>query len=206
MSYTYNVQSQTAPNDELCHYGVIGMKWGKRKASYYDAKSKTHASAIANSKTRLGKSYHNYRAYRNEIKALDKKAGEQLGKGSILKDIDSAYGHGASARSQTAAANYYNRKSGYTKSRLSTTKAKAAAYNNKTAAEANTRLHNSKSLKQYGTNYVNAFANRSIKTWSGRTTTTGKKMVDELLTGGMIGLVSDVSYYRDSKPKRDSKK
>lgn len=189
-------------DDELRHYGVVGMKWGKRKASYYDAKSKSHVSAMKNSKTRIGKSYHNWRAYRNDVRAADKKAGEQLGKGSILKDIDSAYGHGAYARSQNAASKYFDRKATYTKTRLGTTKAKAAAYNNKTAAAANTKLHNSKKISEYAHNYVDAVANRSIKTWSGRTTTTGKKMVDDMLTGGLISTVADIGYYRKTKPKK----
>lgn len=194
-------------DDELRHYGVVGMKWGKRKASYYEAKSKSHASAIKNSKTRLGKDYHNWRAYRNDVKAADKKAGEKLGKnGSILKDIDSAYGHGAYARMQTAGSKYFDRKSTYTKTRLGTTRAKAGAYNNKTAAAANTKLHNSKGVMDYAHNYVDAVANRSIKTWSGRTTTTGKRMVDEMLTGGVIGGVSDIAYYTKTNPKRKKKK
>lgn len=185
--------------DELYHYGVPGMKWGKRKASYYEAKSNAHASAIANSKTRLGKSYHNYRAYRNEVKAGDRKTMDTVGKGSILKDIDNVYGHGATARAQSAASKYYDRKSGYTKTRLGTTMAKSAAYNQKTAAAANTRLHNSKNLSEYGSNFVNAVANRSVKTWSGRTTTTGKQMVDNYLTGGMIGTIADYNYYAKNK-------
>lgn len=185
--------------DELYHHGVKGMKWGKRKASYYDAKSKAHASAIATSKTRLGKNYHNWRAYRNELRSADKRAVEKLGKGNILKDIDSMYGHGATARAQGASSNYYSRKASYTKTRLGTSRAKALAYNNKTAAAANTRLHNSKSLVQYGTNFVDSIANRSIKTWSGRTTTTGKKMVDDILTAGVLSTVQDIGYYRNSK-------
>lgn len=186
-------------SDELCHYGVPGMKWGKRKASYYDAKSRDHAAKIATSKTRIGKTYHNYRAYRNEVKALDKKAGEKLGKGSILKDIDSAYGHGATARMQKAASGYYDRKSQYTKTGMGTAMAKANAYNLKTASQANSRLHDSKSLTAYGKNMIDSMANRSIKTWSGRTTTTGKAYVDNLLTGGMIGFGQDVSRYSSKK-------
>lgn len=192
-------------SNELMHYGVKGMKWGKRKASYYDAKASSHAAKVATSKTRLGKSYHNYRAYRNEVKAGDQKVRNNLGgKGGLVKKIDNFYGHGAYARTQAAASKYYDRKSTYTKTDLGTSMAKASAYNLKTAADANTRLHNAKNLKEYGTNYVNALANRSVKTWSGRTTTTGKQFLDSYFTGGMIGLGKDVSYY--SKKQASAKK
>lgn len=190
-------------NGELYHYGVKGMKWGVRNASDYTARSNYHASKIATSKTRIGKNYHNFRAYRNEVKAGDRKARDEFAKNKSLRgtirDIDNVWGHGATARSQSAASKYYDRKSTYTKTRLGTTMTKAHAYNNKTAAAANTRLHNAKNLKEYGTNFVNAVANRSIKTWSGRTTTTGKRYVDEMLTGGMIGGMADIAYYTKGK-------
>lgn len=194
-----------ARSNELYHYGVKGMKWGKRKADYYDAKASSHASKVATSKTRLGKSYHNYRAYRNEVKSGDQKVRNNAGgTGGLLKKIDNYYGHGANARYQNAASKYYDRKSTYTKTDLGTSMAKANAYNLKNAAAANTRLHNSKNLREYGTNYVNAVANRSIKTWSGRTTTTGKQFLDNYFTGGMIGTVQDVKYY--TKKRSDAKK
>lgn len=39
----------------------------------------------------------------------------------------------------------------------------------------------------------------SSKTWSGRTTTFGKRFVDLALTGGLLGTVKDVRYYMSSK-------
>lgn len=192
-----------ARSNELMHYGVPGMRWGHRKAQRYEARAKSHAAKVATSKTRLGKSFHNNMSYFNEVAAGNQKVRNNAGgKGNILKKIDNVYGHGATARSQEAASKYFERKSGYTKTRLGTTMAKSAAYNNKTAAEANKKLHDSKSLQEYGNNFVNGMFNRSIKTWSGRTTTTGAKYVDELITGGMIGVMEDHAYYAKTKPKK----
>lgn len=189
-----------ARSNELYHYGVPGMKWGVRRAERLDARASHHTSKVATSKTRLGKSYHNYRAYRNEVKAGNQKVRNNFGgKGGILKKLDNTYGHGAYARAQGAASKYYDRKADYARTDLGASMAKASAYNLKTAQEANTRLHNSKKLSEYANNYVDALANRSIKTWSGRTTTTGKNMVDAMLTGGMIGLAQDIGHYSNKR-------
>lgn len=199
-SYAYQYDYS---QDYLMHYGVKGMKWGvrKRTADYYRTRSNKFAKSINSKKTRLGKVVANERAYLNERKANTMDALNKNEKG-ILKKIDNAYGHGAAAATQKAAANYYNRKSTYTKTRMGTTQAKANAYNMSSLAKANDKLHNSRSLTEYGSNYIDAVANRKVKTWSGRTTTTGKQYVDTMLTGGYYGLVADIGYYSKTKPKK----
>lgn len=185
--------------DELMHYGIKGMKWGvRRSADYYQGKANRAAAKIGTSKTRLGKSIQNNIAYTNEVRANRMKTMAKNEK-NIIKKIDNVYGHGSLADRQKAASNYFERKATYQKTKYGKTQAEAAAFNTKSAAKANEKLHNSNSLKQYGKNYVDAIANRPIKTWSGRTTTTGERAVDNMLTGGFGGFVQDVDYYKNKK-------
>ena len=183
--------------NELCHYGVVGMRWGHRKNGYYEGKSSSQVSKIGKSKTRLGKNLHNYMAQQNDYKSNVRKA-VNSDKG-IIKKYDNLYGHGDASARQKAASKYYSRKAGYSKTRLGRSINEAKSFNNKTAAEANARLHNSKNIIDYGAKYIDALAHRKVKTWSGRTTTTGEQFVDSLLTVGILGTVKDIQYYRNNK-------
>jgi hypothetical protein len=195
---------------ELYHHGIKGQKWGvrryqnkdgsltpagKKRVAEYEAKSKEHVSAIGDSSTRIGKNYHNRKAYKNTLEAEKLKSKEAHKDASALKKFSNEYSHGSSAIKLNAKADYYNRKSEYTKTRVGTTKVKAKAYNMRTAADMNTRLHNSKSAGEYGRNFAEGFSNRPMKSWAGRTTTSGKRLVDSMLTGKVGGTVLDVGYY-----------
>lgn len=190
-------------DDELMHYGVKGMKWGKRKSKYQD-RAEYHKRKVGSSKTRLGKEYHNYRAYRNEYKT---NVGTALAKnkGAGLRQFDNLYGHGDYAARQKAASGYYNRKSEYSKTRLGKTINASRGYNQDQWAKQNTKLHNAKGVGDYVGKYVSALANTKQKTWAGRTTTTGKQMVDMALTGGVVGTVMDIDHYGTTKPKKSKK-
>ena len=205
--------------DYLYHHGVKGMKWGVRKKrettgssksnkpklfseEYHRQKADKAIDKIKYRRSRLGKAMANETAYLHERSAnLKAREKQNANEKNILKRLDNRYGHGANAAQQKAAENYFNRQADYRKSRYFKQQSESAAYNSKTAAAANEKLHDSSSLKEYGKNYVDAIANRKIKTWSGRTTTTGEQFVDNYLTSGWGGTIKDYQYYYGNRKK-----
>ena len=191
--------NETVSYDELYHYGVPGMKWGKRKnESYYRDKATKSISKMNSSRTKLGKNINNYKAYLAERKAnmlsiRNKEKG--------FKRMDNRYGHGANAATYRSASDFYKRAASYQKSDRNKTKLESASYNAKTAATANQRLHDAKGIRNYGREYVNALFNRKIKTSVGRTTTSGKVMAESMLTLGVSTLIKDAKYKRANKSK-----
>lgn len=191
--------------NELYHYGVKGMRWGHRKTVYgalsnhYQKRANKAIAKIGTSKTRLGKRIQNSKAYRNEYKANKYKS---LSKDASIKNrySNSVYGRQNLINRQTAASNYYSRQAGYSKTRFGKTVAESASFNNKQWAKANQSIRNSKNVKEYGQNYVNAMFKTPVKTWSGRTISSGKHTVENMLP--YIGTVRDIQYYRATRKKK----
>lgn len=184
--------------NELKHYGVIGMKWGRRKASYYQGKSDKHASKIGTSRTRLGKNYHNRRSAVNEVKALKKKSVSEKG---ALKLLDNAYGTGGYGYKRAAESKYRDRKSKYVRTRLAKTVNESSAYSNKNKSDSLLKIHNSKSGTQAVNRIIKGALDTKIKGWGGRQTTTGKRWVDKMFTLGLVGDAANLNYYIKNRKK-----
>ena len=204
--------------DELYHHGIKGQHWGVRRfqnedgslksagkarygsADYYQQKSEKHIAKIATSKTRLGKNFHNLMANSHQQAANQQRSLENA-KG--IKDVVSTlYGHKGAANNAQANAEYYQRKAEFSKTRYGKTINEARAFNAKSYASAANKIANSKSVKEWMNNKWESVANRPVKTWAGRETTTGQAYVDQLLTGGVVGAIQDTAYYRSNKPSK----
>ena len=168
---------------ELKHYGVRGMKWGHRKVPS-TSKLNEHISKINTSKTKLGKRYHNNRAYQYEYNKL---MSERVNKAKGIKGkYSERYGSGSNVSRLEASANYYKRASGYEKGAKKTI-AKNAAYNSAQYAKAWEKSRDAQSLNEKGKAYIDRLLNTKVKSYNRyldltKETTSGKILAQQAIT------------------------
>lgn len=187
--YNYNY-----PN-YLAHYGVLGMKWGVRKAKQYQAQVNKYQSKYNNAKTYVGKSIRNAQLT-NATARLNVQKRQNASTG-LRAYANIGYG----ADRSSANVGYHNRAKSYAKTRIGRTahdnKAKNAA---KTAVLYN-KISDTKGLSNKGKTYVNDFMNTKYNSWSGRSITRGQYTVENMLGvyGVSVANVRDMNYYLTHK-------
>ena len=213
MAYNIVTNVGTYYSDELYHYGIKGQKWGVRnyqnpdgtltaagKLRYYGssdyqaAREKKSLGKMENAKTGFGRDWHNQRAaiheYKKDARNIDKNQ-------SFIKKVDdSRFGlYGNYAKAYNAFGNMSERAKGYRKTALGVRIADANAFNSRELSKANKRVHDAKNAREFVDAIVQKDIYRPIKTISGRETTVGKKVVDNVITSGIYGMVRDIETY-----------
>lgn len=187
------------PDGELYHYGVPGMKWGKRKTARLTQKADKYAARANRSKTSFGKRYNIAQETSYRLRA-DRR--NRIGNAKTLKEaMNEGFGDRNASATQAGQAKMYSRMADASKGRLNKALYKQSAANAKELS----KYYASKDKMTKGKKFVenNIYSSSLMKTpyhrLSGRTTTYGKQLVDNLFTGGLYGLAKDVQYKRNQK-------
>lgn len=162
-----------------------------------------HIEKIGSSKTRLGKNYHNSRALWNEYKALKRDdLTEALAEGSYKGTHRKAWsvrkGSFSAANRSSAWSHYYNRKAEYVKTNLAKHLNEARAFNFGSMAKRYTDIGYEKGLRHKALTAITSYNDMPYQRLSGRQTTAGKNLVDNMLR---IGEIKDLKFLLDKKKK-----
>ena len=198
-------------NGELYHYGVKGMKWGVRKAisaygKYNTIRKKQYESAAAKSRTRFGRMNNIAAAGRYE--ELSNRANNVNKAKGLYRKIDAAVGYGAAANKSAANAKTASKLEAESKSKLAKAIYKQSAANNKELNNYYKKAAKDDIVERYVRTriYDSEFMSMPYHRLSGRTTTRGKDIVENMLTLGMAGAVKDLKYINAQKKEKEDKK
>lgn len=181
--------------DYLMHYGVKGMRWGVRKASYYDSRVKANQQRADKALTKKGKARALNRAEVNKYYADRARRYEKANglKEKLLVD----YGNEDAVQSMKAYTNIEKNNARAARTKLGRQYHKVNAMNNEAGTKVREGIRDAKGLKNKGKAAVTGIANMKVTSLAGRSRTYGEYVVETLVPG--LGTMRDIGYYADHR-------
>lgn len=199
---------------DLTHHGIKGQKWGVRRfqnedgsltnagRSRYDiradkreAAKNRHIAAIDKSRTRIGKWYHNERAFRNQLRENVNR--DKASANTLSEKIGSRIGYGKAASVADAAEDYFTRQKAYRTTKLGKHFSGVHEYNAHNLGAGSERVYQSKGTINKAKNIVKSTFATDVKTIVGRKTKTGEHIATSILqkyTKVNLSTIADIGY------------
>lgn len=182
-------------NDEIMHYGVEGMRWGVRRASYYDNRASIDSRKVSTAKTKIGKLARQNAAEINKYYA--QRARDIKSTKGPLKTlrVDSSFSN--ASKSSKAAANIYNNQAKASRTKLYKQANKVAAKNASSESKYYKDIADAKGIRSKASKIVKGYYNQKVTNLSGRTTSRGRAIVEHMVPG--LTTVKNIGYMRSHK-------